>query len=77
MPVISIRKVDEETYKQLRMRAAEHGISMEEEARRILRHAVKAPERLGDLMLHYFGPEHGADLELPVHELHEPIKFGK
>jgi plasmid stability protein len=45
---------------------------MEEEARRILKAAVAAPERLGDVALQIFGPQHGVDLELPEHAPHEP-----
>lgn len=48
---------------------------MEEEARQILRRAVSPPERLGDLFLKVFGPERGADLELPPREQHDPIDF--
>ena len=51
MASLSVRKLDEETLARLRARAASHGISMEEEARRILKEAVTAPERLGDLAL--------------------------
>ena len=46
---------------------------MEEEARQILARAVSPPERLGDLALKIFGPERGADLELPPREPHDPI----
>jgi plasmid stability protein len=46
---------------------------MEEEARRILRDAVSAPERLGDLARHIFGPEHGVDLQLPERIPYEPL----
>lgn len=39
------------------MRAALHGVSMEEEARRILSQAVNAPEKMSDVSLKYFGTE--------------------
>ena len=71
-----IRKIDQETYDRLRDRAARHGLSMEEEARQILKRAVAAPERLGDLFLKYFGPEGGGDLDLPAREPHEPLDLG-
>ena len=61
MASISVRQLDEETVARLRTRAASHGVSMEEEARRILREAVSAPERVGDLALQFFGPRHGVD----------------
>jgi plasmid stability protein len=72
MASLSVRKLDEETLARLRTRAASHGVSMEEEARRILKEAVSAPNRLGDLALQIFGPHHGVDLELPEHVPHEP-----
>ena len=45
---------------------------MEEAARRILRDAVTAPDRLGDLAVSAFGPTGGVDLELPEPPAHEP-----
>ena len=73
MPSLSVRKLDEKTLSRLRIRAARHGVSMEEEARRILREAVSAPERLGDVALRMFGSKHGVDLELPERSPHEPL----
>ena len=73
MANLSIRKLDERTLEQLRIRAAKHGVSMEEEVRRILGAAVAAPERLGDLATEMFGPGHGVDLELPESPPHEPM----
>ncbi len=43
MAVITIRNVDDEIKRLLRIRAAQHGVSMEEEARRILREALSPP----------------------------------
>ena len=40
MPSLSVRRLDEDTLSRLRIRAAQHGVSMEEEARRILKDAV-------------------------------------
>ena len=77
MASLSVRKLDEETLARLRTRAASHGVSMEEEARRILKEAVSAPERLGDLALRIFGPYHGVDLELPEHVPHAPMDFAE
>lgn len=76
MASLSVRKIDAEVIERLRVRAAKHGVSMEEEVRRILRLAVAAPDRLGDLALELFG-EHGADLELPARPPHEPIEVGR
>ncbi|MBC7681071.1 MAG: pantothenate metabolism flavoprotein [Ferruginibacter sp.] len=44
MASITIRNLDEQLKTQLRMRAASHGCSMEQEARDILRRAVQTPE---------------------------------
>lgn len=75
MANLSIRKLDERTLRGLRMRAAEHGVSLEEEVRRILRDAVGSPERLGDFALELFGAEHGVELELPPRSYHAPPDF--
>ena len=76
MANLSVRRVDEETYELLRVRAAKHGVSMEEEVRQILRKAVAAPEKLGDLALNLFGPEHGVELEIPERTPHDPLDLG-
>lgn len=54
MPSHSVRRLDHETYEQLRVRAERGGVSMEEEARRILKRALAAPDRLGDLATELF-----------------------
>lgn len=77
MASLSIRKLDDETYDRLRIRAGQRGVSMEEEARRILKGAVSAPERLGDLFLHAFGPTGGIDLVLPPRESYEPLNLAE
>ena len=43
MNQLTIRGVDDEMKRQLRVRAAENGRSMEEEVRQILRHALGLP----------------------------------
>lgn len=75
MANLSIRKLDDEVVRRLRERAGARGVSMEEEARRILAQAVAAPDRLGDLALTVFGPVNGHDLELPEHGVHDPIEL--
>lgn len=76
MPSLSVRKLDDDLYERLRIRAAQHGVSMEEEVRQILKRAVAAPERLGDLALEYFGAN-GVELELPPREPHDPMTLGE
>jgi plasmid stability protein len=45
MSAMLIRGIDETLKRQLRLRAAENGRSMEEEVRQILRHALGVPFR--------------------------------
>ena len=70
---ISVRKIDEELISRLRKRAAQHGISMEEEVRQIIKQAVSDSDRIGDMALQYFGEQFGGELELPQHLPHEPL----
>jgi len=73
---LSVRKIDDETVAQLRVRAARHGVSMEEEIRGILRRAVATPDRIGDLAVRFFSPAwSGEELELPEREVHAPMEF--
>ena len=73
MASLSVRRIDDETVAHLRVRAAKHGVSMEEEVRRILQRAVATPERLGDLAVRLFSPAYGGpELELPPRNTHEP-----
>jgi plasmid stability protein len=76
MASLSVRKLDKKIYEGLRLRAARHGVSMEEEARQIIYMAVTAPESVGRVFQKYFGPKHGVDLETPnAHKPHEPLEF--
>ena len=51
----NVRKIDNETLPNLRVRAAQLSLSMEEEeVRQILKQAVPAPEWLGDLAIRLF-----------------------
>ena len=69
MASITIRNLDDEVKRRLRVRAAEHGRSMEEEARDILRQVVGqpgAPRNLGQAIHARFAALGGVDLALPV-----------
>ncbi len=62
--------------RQLRHQAAAHCVSMEEEARRILRTGVESREGLGDLAVRIFGPSYGKTaFEPPVREHGDPLEF--
>ena len=69
MASITIRNLDDEVKTRLRVRAAEHHRSMEEEARVILREAVSeeksGPQNLVEFTRECFGPLGGVALELP------------
>lgn len=77
MANLSVRKLDDETMRQLRIQAAQHGVSMEEEVRRIIKRAVSAPDRLGDLAVQYFGGKRGEDLKLARRMPHDPIDLSR
>ena len=71
MASITIRNLDDDVRKRLRVRAADNGRSMEEEARLILREAVdcmKAPRNLARTIRNRIAPLGGVDLELPMRE---------
>ena len=75
MANLSIRHLNDETIARLRIRAAHHQVSMEEEARRILRQAVAPPQRVGDLAVQLFGSAQGVELDLPRHAPHDAPDF--
>ncbi len=75
MANISIRKLDDDVFFRLRTLAEEHGVSMEEEVRRILKQAVTTQQvKLGDMALQLFGKEQGVELDLPRHAAHDPME---
>jgi plasmid stability protein len=68
MPVLTIRNVPVETKSRLRIRAAEHGRSMEAEVRAIIDDALDAPatpDDLGEAIRRRFAKFGGVELELP------------
>ncbi len=91
MASITIRRLDDDVKARLRIRAAEHRRSMEEEARIILRQAVMpgplfagspahckspAPRDLAAFTRECFAPFGGVELELPPRGLmREPPDF--
>ncbi len=82
MASITIRNLDEQTKARLRVRAAHHKRSMEDEARNILRAALAAEaatsSTLVEAIRRRFQPLGGVDLVLPAREpMREPPKPGK
>jgi plasmid stability protein len=79
MASITIRNLDEKTKARLRVRAAQHGRSMEEEARTLLRAAlqdeVTSKGNLGDAIRARFRRLGGVELRLPARgPIREPPK---
>lgn len=72
MAAITIRNLDDDLKSRLRLRAARHGQSMEEEARSILRSALRAEPLSGQSLVASIRamvePYGGIDLELPPRE---------
>jgi len=67
MASITIRRLEESTKRKLRIRAAQHGRSMEQEAREILKNELDtAPPRLTK-------PKTGADLVKAIRDIFEPL----
>ena len=71
MASITIRNLDDGIKRQLRLRAADHGRSMEEEVRHILHEAVgqaPAPANLGESIHRRFVSLGDVELDLPPRE---------
>ena len=79
MASITTRNLDEALKRRLRIRAAEHGRSMEEEARDILRKEVgepAPPTNIAAAIRARVAPLGGVDLELrPREPMREPPRF--
>lgn len=80
MATLTIRNLDAALKERLRVRAAQHGHSMEAEVRDILQDTLKEPERpaanLYQRIRARFAPLGGVDLELPPREqAPEPPRF--
>ena len=83
MASITIRNIDESIKARLRVRAAHHKRSMEDEVRNILRTALSEEEttarhNLAEAIRRRFQPLGGVELELPPRQpMREPPKPGK
>ena len=80
MATLTIRNLDAALKERLRVRAAQHGHSMEAEVRDILQDTLNEPERpavnLYQRIRSRFAPLGGVDLELPPREpAPEPPRF--
>jgi antitoxin FitA len=81
MASITIRNLEDDLKRRLRVRAAEHGRSMEDEAREILRQVVGEavpPRNLAAAIRGRVASFGGVDLDLPGREpIREPPGFTK
>ena len=71
MASITIRNLDDQLKERLRVRAAQHGRSMEQEAREILRDAIgrtEPPANLAAAIRKRMAALGGIDLDLPERE---------
>ena len=79
MASITIRNLDDDVKRRLRIRAAGHGRSMEEEAREILREVVgqeRRSQNLAAAIRARVAPLGGVDLVLPPREpMRDPPAF--
>ena len=80
MASITVRNLDDGLKRRLRIRAAENGRSMEQEARDILRAALDQGPSTGQGLAYAirarFAPFGGAELDLPPREpMREPPQF--
>jgi len=73
MPSLTVRGLDPQLKERLRIRAARHGRSMEEEARDLLRTTlaedVASPDRLSESIRRRFAVLGGIELDLAPREL--------
>ena len=80
MASITVRNLDDGLKRRLRIRAAENGRSMEQEAREILKHALveeEAPvKNLVSAIRARFAPLGGVELEIPPRQpMRDPPRF--
>ena len=81
MSAITIRNLDDTLKARLRLQAARHGRSMEEEARQLLRKGLDQDTDAGQVRLTalaqtLFGAVHGLDLTLPPREAPRDLPDG-
>ena len=82
MASITVRRLDDAVKAKLRVRAASHGRSMEEEAREILKTELRAKRlprlNLAESIRRYIDPLGGVELAFPPREaVRRPSKLAK
>ena len=74
MASLSVRRLDEEVIRRLKIQARRDGLSVEETVRRILAGAVVDVEPTGAMIRRIIGDD-AVDFDLPVREVDDPIDF--
>ena len=74
MASLSIRRLDDEVVRRLKIRAEREAVSLEETVRRILRMAVVDEAPVGAMIRRIVGSD-AVDLDLPGREVDDPIDF--
>lgn len=77
MATLSIRNLDEQLKQQLRLEAAKHGWSMEEEVRQILRRHLLPTRKtgLGTRLRQRFAETGGIELDIPPRKAARYVDF--
>ena len=74
MASLSVRRLDGEVIRRLKIRAQRDGLSVEETVRRILADAVVDVEPAGAMIRRIIGDD-AIDCDLPAREVDDPIDF--
>ena len=74
MASLSVRRLDSEVVRRLKIRAERESLSLEETVRRILQSAVVDEEPVGAMIRRIVGDDR-FDLDLPAREVDDPIDF--
>ncbi len=74
MASLSVRRLDGDVFRRLKIRAQRDGLSVEEAVRRILADAVVDVEPTGAMIRRIIGDD-AIDFELPGREVDDPIDF--
>lgn len=65
MPTMTVRNLPEDVHRRIRLYAAEHGLSAEAAARRLLDEATRPTERLGDVVAAFARARHADFPDVP------------
>ena len=65
MPTMTVRNLPKDVHRRIRLYAAEHGLSAEAAARRLLDEATRPTERLGDVVTAFARARHADFPDVP------------